>query len=70
MRYTVDAALCSGHGQCFVTAPDVFGPDDEGLNRDIGKTVEADDRHLPAAQAAARNCPDQAIRVMTTGHVS
>lgn len=66
MRYTVDQALCAGHGQCFAIAPDVFGPDDEGLNRDVGRTVEADDRYRRQVDSAARGCPEQAIRVLAT----
>jgi ferredoxin len=66
VRYTVDQALCAGHGQCFVLAPEVFEPDDEGLNRDVGRTVEADDRHRRQVDWAARGCPEQAIRVLTT----
>ena len=66
MRYTVDEALCAGHGQCFLTAPDVFAPDEDGLNRDAGKVVEADDAQLSRVEAAARTCPEQAIRVLST----
>ena len=29
-RVRVDAALCVGHGRCYVLAPDVFGEDDRG----------------------------------------
>lgn len=64
MRYTVDQALCAGHGQCFLIAPDVFEPDDEGLNRDAGRTVDVDDGHLALLRRAARSCPEQAIRVL------
>lgn len=70
MRYTVDIALCAGHGLCFRTAPDVFVPDDDGFNRDVGRTVEIDDAQLSAVQAASRSCPEQAIRVLTAAHVS
>ena len=27
MRVVVDAAVCTGHGRCYVLAPDVFSPD-------------------------------------------
>ena len=66
MRYTVDEALCAGHGQCFLLAPDVFEMDDDGLNRDVGRVVETDDAHLQDVTAAARSCPEQAIRVMSS----
>lgn len=65
MRYTVDEALCAGHGQCFLTAPGVFEPDDDGLNRDAGRIVETDDAHLDQVEAASRTCPEQAIRVLS-----
>jgi len=31
MKITVDAELCSGQGRCYVVAPDLFSPDDEGF---------------------------------------
>lgn len=65
MRYTVDEALCAGHGSCFLTAPEVFGPDGEGFNRDSGKVVSTDDAHLASVEAASRSCPEQAIRVLS-----
>jgi ferredoxin len=64
VRYTVDEALCAGHGLCFVTAPRVFEPDEDGLNRDAGRTVEVGDEHLAVVESAARVCPEQAIHVL------
>ena len=69
MRYTVDAALCAGHGMCFSTAPGVFVADDDGFNRDVGRTVEVDDAQAAVVGLAARTCPEQAIRVLTTAAV-
>jgi ferredoxin len=65
VRYTVDTALCAGHGLCFRSAPGVFTPDDDGFNSDVGRTVEVGDTHLSDVQNAARTCPEQAIRVLT-----
>lgn len=68
MRYTVDEALCAGHGQCFLTAPEVFTPDTDGLNSDAGRTVEVEDAYRARVEAAAGTCPEQAIRVLSAAH--
>lgn len=65
MRYTVDEALCAGHGSCFLTAPAVMAPDEEGFNRASGQVLEVGDEHLAAVEAASRSCPEQAIRVLS-----
>ena len=59
MKVTVDADVCTGHGRCYVLAPDVFEADDYGhcvvRNDDIGDDLVAQ------ARAGADNCPDRAI---------
>jgi ferredoxin len=36
MKLVVDEALCAGHGLCYAHAPEVFQPDEEGYNKDVG----------------------------------
>ena len=63
MKVVVDAEVCTGHGRCYVLAPDVFGTDDYGhcvvLHDDV------DDGSDLAAQAriGVENCPERAITV-------
>ena len=61
MKVTVDAAVCTGHGRCYVLAPDVFAPDDFGhcvvLHEQVGTDLEVQ------ARAGADNCPERAITV-------
>lgn len=69
MRYTVDEALCAGHGQCFLTAPAVMHPDTDGFNRDTGRVIEVDEEWRSQLAAAARSCPEQAIHVVADARV-
>ncbi|HMG40046.1 MAG TPA: ferredoxin [Acidimicrobiales bacterium] len=64
MRITLDRERCTGHGRCYMLAPEVFDADDEGYG-----AVRVDDGDVPpgleaAARKAAANCPEEAI---TTG---
>ncbi|MER5669635.1 ferredoxin [Pseudonocardia alni] len=61
MRYTVDVALCAGHGQCAATAPDVHAVDDEGFHVGAGRTVDVAPGRERAAWSGARACPESAI---------
>ena len=61
MRVTVDAETCTGHGRCYVLAPDVFAPDDYGhcivIHEEVGDDLAAQ------ARAGAENCPERAITI-------
>ena len=55
----IDRDICTGHGRCYDTAPDLIEPDEEGL----GTVTVAD---VPpsmhdAALRAARSCPERAV---------
>ena len=63
MKYVVDEALCAGHGLCFGLSPEVFGADEEGFNKDIGRTVEVPPHLEEAARRGARSCPESAIQL-------
>ncbi|MFN2538859.1 MAG: ferredoxin [Mycobacteriales bacterium] len=60
MRVAVDSSKCQGHTQCAMSAPTVFGLDDEDghavvLMPDVPADLEADVRK------AALNCPERAV---------
>lgn len=61
MKVDIDRTRCAGHGRCYVFAPEVFEPDDEGfavpLNREPGEQQRDD------VVKAQRNCPEQAVIV-------
>lgn len=61
MKVIIDRNLCTGHGRCYMLAPDVFGFDHEGYsvlhNEELPADLEAQ------ARTAERNCPEGAIRL-------
>lgn len=61
VHISVDRDRCTGHGRCYVLAPDVYEPDDEGYCVVGGGAVSAE--HAEAARFGADNCPEDAISV-------
>ena len=59
MKVRVDRELCVGHGRCYVFAPDVFEPDDEGYSTVL--VPSPGPNQYDAVRSAARNCPEQAV---------
>ena len=59
MRVSVDSEVCTGHGRCYVLAPDVFAADDYG--HCVVMHAEVDDDLVVQARAGADNCPERAI---------
>ena len=57
-RLEIDTELCTGHGRCYDLAPSLFDPDEYGH----GVVIEPDPGDAADALAAARNCPERAIR--------
>ena len=59
MRLRIDTERCTGHGRCYMLAPDVFDTDDRGYGvvtvADVPSELEAQ------ARKAADNCPEQAV---------
>lgn len=64
MKVKVDGALCTGHGRCYMLAPDVFEPDDEGYNLQRDTLVDVTEEQEKAARLGARACPEGAITVI------
>jgi ferredoxin len=63
MNVRVDAELCTGHGRCYVFAPAVFRPDDEGYNDRRGSTVTVPADAVADVQVAIANCPEAALSI-------
>jgi ferredoxin len=61
MKLLIDADACTGHGRCYVLAPEVFEPDDEGHS--VGLVDEIPDDLLDKARLAVANCPESAISI-------
>ena len=59
MKLHIDADACTGHGRCYVLAPEVFEPDDEGHS--VGLVDDIPDDLLDKARLAVANCPESAI---------
>lgn len=54
MRAHIDSKICTGHGMCYLTAPDVFA-DDEGYGQVLGDglvTPDTSRRRRPERPAA------------------
>jgi ferredoxin len=62
MRVVVDGDRCTGHGRCYILAPEVYDADDDGYSRPGEREVAA---ALEAkARQGALNCPEDAIEVI------
>lgn len=62
MKLRIDADACTGHGRCYVLAPEVFEPDDEGHSVALVDDIPAG--LLDQAQLAVANCPESAITIV------
>ncbi len=59
MRVTIDRTRCTGHGRCYVLAPDVFEADDDGYS--VVRQVEVPEHLESQALTGQANCPEAAI---------
>ncbi|HVA73654.1 MAG TPA: ferredoxin [Acidimicrobiales bacterium] len=59
MRISIDQSKCTGHGRCYVLAPDLFGADDSGYGAVTREDVPEELRSQ--ADAAQQNCPEHAV---------
>jgi ferredoxin len=60
MRIIVDRDLCDLHGQCVLTAPDIFRFDDDG---ELQYLPEVNSEQAVLAESAASICPTAAIEI-------
>lgn len=65
MKLHVDWDTCVGHGKCYLSAPQLFAPDesdDWGKATVLVPDIDPDDAPLvAAARAAVQLCPEYAI---------
>jgi ferredoxin len=59
VHIVIDRDGCQGHGLCFLFAPDLFGPDEQGHGRVIVDDVPAERR--ADCIRVVQNCPERAI---------
>ncbi len=59
MRVHLDLERCQGHGRCYVLAPAVYEPDDDGRGLVVSATVSQ--ALEDPARLGADNCPEDAI---------
>lgn len=64
MKVEIDDQLCSGHGRCFILAPEVYRLDDDGYNADRGQIIDVTPGYEDAAALGIRNCPEAAINTV------
>lgn len=61
MKLRIDEEACTGHGRCYVLAPELFEPDDYGHGSLLA--AEVPEGLADQARLAAANCPERAITV-------
>jgi ferredoxin len=61
MKLTIDTEICTGHGRCYVVAPDLFDSDDDG--RGVVLRAEVPPELEPSARTAEASCPERAVRL-------
>jgi ferredoxin len=64
MRIAIDQNRCEGHGQCAVSAPDIYALDDDGYVQVL--VAELPEQLIERAKAGARSCPMAAIVVVAS----
>jgi ferredoxin len=60
VKVSIDHKTCTGHGLCYMTAPDVFVDDEHGYGQVLGDG-DVPPEHEDAAANGAANCPERAI---------
>jgi ferredoxin len=65
MRVIIDNEKCQGHGRCYVLAPGVFAPDEEGYGTVLQADVSGD--LLEQARRGVQSCPEAAITIEVAG---
>lgn len=61
----IDANKCTGHGRCYVQAPDLLSDDEQGYVAERGTVVPVPEDLLEQAEAAEQACPEMAISLET-----
>ena len=59
MKISIDPDICTGHGRCYVLAPDLCEPDERG--RGVVSRADVPAELVDQARAAEANCPERAV---------
>ena len=59
VKVVLDANACTGHGRCYMLAPDVFAPDERG-HCEV-RIADVPDALVAQATLAVSNCPERAL---------
>lgn len=62
MKVVIDTTRCSGHGRCYVVAPELFVDDEAGYGQVRGDGT-VPETMVAAAERAVTACPERAIRL-------
>jgi ferredoxin len=62
MKIVIDKDRCSGHGRCYVVAPELFVDDEAGYGQVRGDGTISDGLAAQAERAVAA-CPERAIHL-------
>ena len=61
LKLRIDEVLCTGHGRCYMLAPEIYGEDERGhcivLQAEIGPELEM------RAELGVEACPEGALRL-------
>jgi ferredoxin len=61
MRLRIDTEACTGHGRCYVLAPDLVDCDDEGYGQ--VRKADLDPVEEEQARKAVLGCPERAVQL-------
>lgn len=61
MKIRLDETVCSGHGRCYILAPEIFGEDERG--HCVLKLEEVPEDLQASAKTGVDNCPEQALLI-------
>jgi ferredoxin len=59
VKLRIDHDRCTGHGRCYMLAPNLFEADDDGYGQLLADEVPAE--HEAEARKAVLGCPERAV---------
>jgi ferredoxin len=65
MNIRLEPERCTGHGRCYVLAPEVFDEDEQG--RCVLKLATVPSKLREQARTGVESCPEHALAIVETG---
>lgn len=62
VKVELNREVCTGHGRCYVLAPEMFEADDDGYG--VVRMGDVPPEFEAAARKGAGNCPENAITIV------